>query len=51
LVSNVLDDFSDGIVDLIQALKKERDSFANLGIDLKKRPSMTSLKQQRSSTT
>lgn len=34
LVSNVLEDFSDEIIDLIQALKKEKASFADLGIDL-----------------
>ena len=34
LVSNVLEDFTDEIIDLIQALKKEKASFADLGIDL-----------------
>lgn len=34
LVSDVLDDFSSEIVDLIRALKDERDSFSDLGIDL-----------------
>ncbi|WP_417738968.1 type I restriction endonuclease subunit R [Rosistilla oblonga] len=34
LVSDVLEDFSDEIVDLIRALKDERDSFSDLGIDL-----------------
>lgn len=34
LVSKVLEDFSDEIIDLIQALKKEKESFADLGIDL-----------------
>ncbi len=34
LVSNVLEDFSDEIIDLFQALKKEKDSFHDLGIDL-----------------
>jgi type I restriction enzyme, R subunit len=34
LVSEVLDDFSDEIIDLIQAIKRERDSFADLSIDL-----------------
>jgi type I restriction enzyme R subunit len=37
LVSNVLEDFSGEIIDLIQALKKERDSFADLGIDLEEK--------------
>jgi len=37
LVSNVLDDFSGEIVDLIHALKKERESFADLGIDLEEK--------------
>ncbi|EAQ80079.1 type I restriction endonuclease subunit R [Blastopirellula marina] len=34
LVSDVLDDFSSEIVDLIRALKDERESFHDLGIDL-----------------
>lgn len=34
LVSNVLDDFSDEIIDLIRALQKEKASFTDLGIDL-----------------
>ena len=37
LVSNVLEDFSDEIIDLIHALKKERDSFTDLGIDLEEK--------------
>lgn len=37
LVSNVLEDFSDEIVDLIQALKKDRESYADLGIDLEEK--------------
>ncbi|ADH85698.1 type I restriction endonuclease subunit R [Desulfurivibrio alkaliphilus] len=37
LRSNVLEDFSTEIIDLIQALKKERDSFADLGIDLEEK--------------
>ncbi len=37
LVSNVLDDFSSEIVDLIHALKKERDSYTDLGIDLEEK--------------
>lgn len=32
LVSNVLEDFTDEIIDLFQALKKEKESFADLGI-------------------
>merc|ERR1712000_675896 len=34
LVSDVLEDFSEELVDLLQALKKEKESFADLGIDL-----------------
>ena len=37
LVSNVLDDFSGEIIDLIHALKKEKESFADLGIDLEEK--------------
>ncbi|WP_206618024.1 type I restriction endonuclease subunit R [Hahella sp. KA22] len=37
LVSNVLEDFSDEIIDLIQALKREKASFADLGIDLEEK--------------
>jgi type I restriction enzyme R subunit len=37
LVSNVLQDFSDEIIDLIHALKKEKESFADLGIDLEEK--------------
>lgn len=37
LVSNVLEDFSDEIVDLIHALKRERDSFTDMGIDLEEK--------------
>ncbi len=37
LVSNVLEDFSSEIVDLIHALKKERDSYSDLGIDLEEK--------------
>lgn len=32
LVGNVLEDFSNEIIDLLQALKKEKESFADLGI-------------------
>lgn len=34
LVSGVLDDFANEIIDLIKALQKEKASFAELGIDL-----------------
>lgn len=37
LVSDVLEDFSDELVDLLQALKKEQESFADLGIDLEEK--------------
>lgn len=37
LVSNVLEDFSVEIIDLIHALKKERESFIALGIDLEEK--------------
>ena len=37
LVSNVLEDFTDEIIDLLQALKKERESFTELGIDLEEK--------------
>lgn len=37
LVSNVLEDFSEELVDLLQALKKEKESFADLGIDLEEK--------------
>ncbi|KAA1259502.1 Type-1 restriction enzyme R protein [Rubripirellula obstinata] len=37
LVSDVLDDFSGEIMDLIRALKDERDSFGDLGIDLEEK--------------
>ncbi|WP_299591312.1 type I restriction endonuclease subunit R [uncultured Microbulbifer sp.] len=37
LVSEVLEDFSDEIIDLIQALKQEKESFADLGIDLEEK--------------
>ncbi len=33
LVSNVLEDFTDEIIDLFQALKKEKESFGELGIN------------------
>ena len=37
LVSHVLEDFSDEIIALIHALKKERDSFNDLDIDLEEK--------------
>ena len=37
LVSNVLEDFTDEIIDLFHALKKEKASFADLGIDFEEK--------------
>ena len=37
LVSNVLEDFTDEILDLIHALKKGKASFADLGIDFEEK--------------
>lgn len=37
LVGKVLEDFSNEIVDLIEALKKEKESFADLGIDFEEK--------------
>ena len=37
LVSSVLNDFTDEIIDLYHALKKEKDSFADLGIDFEEK--------------
>ena len=37
LVSNVLEDFTDEIIDLFHALKKEKESFADMGIDLEEK--------------
>lgn len=37
LVSHVLEDFSSELIDLLQALKKEKESFADLGIDLEEK--------------
>jgi len=45
LVSNVLEDFSDEIIDLIHALKQERESFADLGIDLEEKAFYDILKE------
>lgn len=45
LVSNVLEDFSDEIIDLLEGLKTERDSFADLGIDLEEKAFYDILKE------
>jgi type I restriction enzyme R subunit len=37
LRSNVLEDFTDEIIDLFQALKVEKDSFNELGIDIEEK--------------
>lgn len=37
LVSSVLEDFTDEIIDLYNALKKEKESFADLGIDFEEK--------------
>lgn len=37
LVSNVLEDFTDEIIDLYHQLRKEKDSFKNLGIDFEEK--------------
>lgn len=37
LVSNVLEDFSGELIDLIQELQTERDSFGGMGIDLEEK--------------
>ncbi len=37
LVSNVLEDFTDEIIDLFHALKKEKESFSDLGIDFEEK--------------
>ncbi|KLD97677.1 type I restriction endonuclease subunit R [Aliarcobacter butzleri] len=37
LVSNVLDDFTDEIIDLYHALQKEKESFVDLGIDFEEK--------------
>jgi type I restriction enzyme, R subunit len=37
LVSNVLEDFTDEIIDLFHALKKEKESFADLGINFEEK--------------
>ncbi len=45
LVSEVLEDFTDEIYDLIQALKKEKESFGDLGIDLEEKAFYDILKE------
>jgi len=45
LVSNVLEDFTDEIIDLYKALKKEKESFADLGIDLEEKAFYDILKE------
>ena len=45
LVSNVLEDFSDEIIDLFHALKKEKDSFGELGIDFEEKAFYDILKE------
>ncbi len=37
LVSNVLEDFTDEIIDLFHTLKKEKESFSDLGIDFEEK--------------
>ena len=37
LVSNVLEDFTDEIIELFHALKKEKESFVDLGIDFEEK--------------
>jgi type I restriction enzyme R subunit len=37
LVSNVLEDFTEEIIDLFNDLKKEKESFADLGIDFEEK--------------
>ena len=45
LVSDVLDDFTEEILDLIQALKEEKASFADLGINFEEKAFYDILKQ------
>ena len=45
LVSNVLEDFTDEIIDLYKALKKEKESFSDLGIDLEEKAFYDILKE------
>ena len=37
LVSNVLEDFTEEIMDLFEELRKEKESFADLGIDIEEK--------------
>ncbi|HDH01231.1 MAG TPA: type I restriction endonuclease subunit R, partial [Nitrospirae bacterium] len=37
LVSNVLEDFTGEIIDLFHAMKKEKESFGNMGIDIEEK--------------
>lgn len=45
LVSNVLEDFTGEIIDLYQALKKEKESFVDLGIDFEEKAFYDILKE------
>lgn len=45
LVSNVLEDFTDEIIDLYHALKKEKESFSDLGIDFEEKAFYDILKE------
>ena len=45
LKSNVLEDFTDEIIDLFQELKKEKDSFEELGINIEEKAFYDILKQ------
>lgn len=45
LRSEVLEEFTDEIIDLYHALKKERDSFADLGIDFEEKAFLDILKE------
>jgi type I restriction enzyme R subunit len=45
LVSNVLEDFTDEIIDLFHALKKEKESFEELGIDFEEKAFYDILKE------
>lgn len=45
LISNVLEDFTDEIIDLYHALRKEKESFADLGIDFEEKAFYDILKE------
>lgn len=45
LISNVLEEFTDEIIDLFQELKKEKDSFEELGIDIEEKAFYDILKE------